>query len=311
MRKFKTVTALCVAFATMVSANSSLTASAATVDPELAQREAFVAEYSNEDDQNMAQYCLDNGLTVEEARNFMNSYISIKAEKSNSQISNKKRLKAGKNGTANERENTGKSYYNGNKASKNQHEAIVIVKNGSGTYSTGLTLSYTPEWINVADPVPFEVFNGYKNLQIKNNNNSISINGYLPAKTTEEIPLGVVQIPFNVTEPNTPGHEKYAETTIYSKFDFKRNYNMAILNTDSVYGYETYVKGDVNHDGQVDEKDRDYLIKYNVNGGIVPRFHYTNQSDEIADIITPLAMDFNCDGVIDMTDAIWVIKCKD
>lgn len=313
MRNFKKIAASVVALATIMSTNLSMAASATAVDSETIQSEAFIGEYSDADDRATAQFCLNNGLTISETKDFMDSYISIKNEKSALQTSSKRKLKAVKKGSTNtnDRINTYKNYYSGINASKNQHNAIVIVNNASGTYSTGLTLAYVPEWINVNDPFQYSTLNGYKNFQAINEDNAIYINGFVRAATTEEVPRGIMQFPFNVTVPNTPNHETHTEATIYSKFIFSRFFNQVVKGPDSIFDYETYVRGDVNHDGLVNDVDRDYLIAYNIYDGKIPAFHYTDQSDEIADIITPLAMDADGNGEIGLADAVCIAKSKD
>lgn len=314
MKKFKTLTALCVALATMVSANASLAASAATVDPELAQREAFVSSYSNDMERAAAQLYLDLGASLSDAKDMMDVYISGEKEiqESRAAASKNRRLKAGAKGY--KVYDTGTTFYNGGtRISKNPHYAVVIVDDASQEYETTLKLTYNTDWLNVGNALEAKTLNGYENIRTTKKTNTVKFFCHLNPLTNNKIPMGVVQIPFSATKPSNTT-ECLNEATLYHKFTFTRVMNSVDdpnSGTDSTFRYETYVKGDANHDGLVTNADSTYVTNYMLNVNNYPVFHYTNVHENIAKIVNDLAMDYDDNGVVELADMILINKNKD
>ena len=203
---------------------------------------------------------------------------------------------------------TGTNFYNTSYLSSNQHYGVVIANNGSAAVDVTLSLNYQSNWISFNSPLGTNFLNATHDLSVrkKSGKDCISMSGYLPAMGNNVTPVGELEIPFNVVmDSANAGSETFSEGTLYHKFTFTREYcTPDDDNNDTTFCFETYVNGDVNHDGRVSAADSNYLTRYNLNEITLDEiaFTYTDKSANIARIVNLCAMDANKDGIISLAD---------
>lgn len=258
----------------------------------------FIASYKNADEIKAANYYLENGLSVEEAQELMDTYID-----------GKEKLEA-KNNPKSRAIPTGVNFYSDTNLSDNQHYGVVIANNGSACSTVTLTLGYQPSWVGFNSSLSQRMLDDSSNFSFTHiaNRNLISVGGTYVGNETSEIPSAVFEVPFNVvmTEESNVS-EAYSEGTLYHKFAFTRASSTPIVG-DSTFCFETYVRGDVNHDGIVDSLDVYYLTEYNLHNITDLSFTYTDKNNNIANIINNLAADTDKDGYIGVPDLTWIQK---
>ena len=185
---------------------------------------------------------------------------------------------------------------------------MIIANNGSACTSVTLNLNYDPTWIAFNSSLGERMLDSTSNLNCTSilPSNLVTTGGvYIGSKTTET-PSGVVEIPFSVTmTEGNQGNEGYSEGTLYHKFTFTRASSVPI-NGDSTFRFETYVSGDVNHDGIVNSQDVTLLTRYNTQEITDLSHSYTDRSNEVASIINNLAADADRNGEIGIADVLWI-----
>lgn len=270
------------------------TASVSTFATEYENIEAqeFVNSFENPDTQAVAQYCLDNHLSLNEARNIMDTYeagLSLIAER---EISPQNAI------------NTGKTFYSNNNIAQTQHYAVVIADNGWASGFATLNLSFSLDWINYdMTAMPYTLINENADITVgKSSNSRIRINGDIPNVYTTSKPAGVLYLPFGIEEGATSGGNMCTESSVYHKFTLTRNYYDSANNKDTTFSYETFALGDVDHSGYVDKADSTYLLQFLVHSINDLSFSYTDKNDNIANIVNFLATDTNHDGKLDLKD---------
>ncbi|MGN0614209.1 MAG: dockerin type I domain-containing protein [Porcipelethomonas sp.] len=249
-----------------------------------------------------ANLYLDSGVSLIEAQTMMDQYID--GERKIAAMS------AASSGSRSIDTNT--NFYSSTNLSSNQHYGVVIANNGSAVIrTTTLTLEYVSDWISFVGSSPFgETLNPNSTLSddLDLVGNALTIVGSVPAMESTVTPAAEYEIPFNVvmTSGNS-GNESFSEGTLYHKFTFTRDYcKPADANNDTTFCFETYVRGDVNHDGIVDTYDEAYLTNYCLNILTDLSFSYTDKSDNIAAIINKLAADTDKNGYVTVADLTWV-----
>lgn len=264
-------------------------------------KEKFIASYKNADEIKAANYYLENGLSVEEAEKLMVLYVdgkeAVEAEKNN-----KSRAI-----------NTGKNFYSDTNLSDNQHYGVVIANNGLANVYAELQLSYNSSWANISSSTTPTMFYNNQNMSYDTSTtNTIIMYTHVFPTTSSEEPSKVFEIPFNVSMTNgNNGNETFSEGTLYHKFSFNKNYGRTTNNIDTTFCYETYVRGDVNHDGIVNATDVYYLTEYNLQTLTDLSFTYTDKNNNIANIVNNLAADADKDGYIGLADLTWIQKNQD
>ena len=72
---------------------------------------------------------------------------------------------------------------------------------------------------------------------------------------------------------------------------------------DDVFAYETYAKGDVNHDGLVNKADSTLLLQFLAESSTLD-IKYADGSNHYSFVTNVAAADFNLDGSVSMIDIV-------
>lgn len=276
----------------MAATLSATSVPAFAAEFESMEAQEFVNSFENPDTRTVAQYCLDNGLSLDEAKDVMDTYetgLTLIAER---EI------------TARNAINTGKAFYSEKNVAQTQHYVVLIANNGAASGFVTLNLSFSLDWINYdMTTMPYTLINENADITVgKSSNSRIRVNGDIPNVYTTSKPAGVLYLPFGIEENIASGGDTYTESSVYHKFTLTRNYYDSANNKDTTFSYETFALGDVDHSGYVDEADSTYLLQFLVHKINDLSFSYTDKSDNIANIVNFLATDTNHDGKLDLTD---------
>lgn len=304
MKKFRTLSAI---FAAMVLAGSIGAVSAAEensnvedISIKTAEEKAFIESFENQDLEQIASFYIDGGLSIEESSSLMDVYMEGLAEIAESSVTGRTRS----GGTVTDGPYyTNTNFYSGTKLSANQHRGIVIADNASANTTVNLALTFDPQWVTIDNNDIFDKDNINGNLRINFTPalNMVSMSGNFFSNIYSNVPAGVLTLPFDVVSVPPSNDDAYCEATLYHKFTFSRlSSNPSTV--DTTFSFETYVLGDVNHDGRVSAADCTYLSNLLSHKITNLSFIYTDKSANKAKIVNDLAQDANRDGKVDVTD---------
>lgn len=282
----------------MTAALSATTVPAFASEYEALQKADFAASFTNSDTRKVAQYLFDNGMSLEEAKDTMETYekgLEIIAEREIRPLN---------------AIDTGRAFYSENSVAISPHYCVIIADNASASVETTLNLSFSRDWIDYDfTEMPYTVFNANDDFTFRQATSSrLRLNGDVIATSTNSSPRGVLRFPFEIVADTDMNYEPYTESTIYHKFTLVRSYCESLNGKDTTFSFETYALGDIDHSGSVDEADSTYMLQFLVQIINDLSFSYTDKSDNIANIVNFLALDANQDGVIDMSDSIKINK---
>ncbi len=283
-----------------VSANEPANANMNLLADTATEEEAFIASYTKADEKLAANYYIENGLSLADAKNMMDVYQEGSREIAAASTKKSRAI------------STGTNFYNTSYLSSNQHYGVAIANNGSACTDVSLRVGYNPSWISFNSSLNQRMINDNSNFSftLLTAYNFLSAGGIYVGDETTVTPSAVFEVPFNVvmTQGNQ-GSETYSEGTLYHQFTFSRISSSPIAG-DSTFCYETYVNGDVNHDGRVTAADVNYLTQYNLQEITLDElaFTYTDKSENIANIVNKLAMDTDKDGDVGIADLIIIEK---
>jgi len=271
---------------------------------ELTAKEKFIASFSTEAEMKAAKLFVENSTSLSEAESMMNVYLDGK-----SKIANSKKSRSTDNDGPFD---TYTNFYSATNLSSRQHYGVVIANNGLATVSTRLQLNYNPSWIGFNSNLNTRTLNSGATFTVSPDDdadeNYYSISGYLSATTSSAVPVAVLDMPFNVLMTDAGTNESFSEGTLRHKFAFSRQYCQVIGNTDTTFTYETYVAGDVNHDGIIDSVDSAYITDYYLGSITNLSFTYTDKNYNVAKIVNDLAIDADRDGTFGLADVIYINK---
>ena len=270
-----------------VSANGLTTATA---------EDKFIASYKNADEIKAANYYLENGLSVEEAKKMMDLYQE-----------GARQIAASKNSMA-RTVNVPVNFYSATNLSNNQHYGIIIADNGEANVEATLRIGYDNELIspntNGADVLGSN-FDMYSATLIQNT--VVKITGMLSDSTENGKPAGVCDIPLNIISNSFT-----SEVALYNSLTLTVSECDSMDGSNTTFRLETYVNGDVNHDGKVDSTDVTYLTDYNTGAktieDILNDSEYTDTHENISDIVNKRAMDADKNGEIAFADLVMISK---
>lgn len=259
----------------------------------------FIQSFTDPETASVAEYLIDSDLSIMEAEKLMDIYEKGLEE-----------IEASSNSRSSDFPNgpyyTGTSFYNGTILSSNQHYGVIIADNGSAVTSTSMRLSYIPQQVSISSSNVYSahILNGSFNLERPDDEFKVYISGTFSAPQSYNRPAGVLTLPFNVVATSGSSADSYSEATLYHKLTLTRTSSLPLNGRpDTTFSFETYVLGDVNHDGQVTNADCTYVLKYVSSSIDNLSFYYTDVNANVAKIVNDLAQDANCDGTIDLTDA--------
>ena len=282
-------TALSLSVGTLaVTANEAKKAIDAKPAYTLAEKQ-FIDSYSKKGVEKAAKYLVDNGIELTEAKRMVDMYIEgkqLRAEQENMKLSTK-----GKNRTEELPE-----YYSSTRLSGQPHYGVIISNgNIASTYYPYFNLTYNTNYHNISFPLDVRNRSTGVTKYYVGSSNPIGMSYCI---TTSSSPEAKFEFPFGV------GVCASSESDLYSNFAFDNN--------SKPFQYETYVRGDTNHDGWVDSLDYSFIFEYNILNVTEAdlRSDYSNNSYAptayIARLVNELACDLDGNGAIELNDLIMI-----
>ncbi len=251
--------------------------------------EALINSYGNPVAQDIAEYCLDNGMSLEETKELVDGYAS------------RHPVTVARSATVTNRIYS--DYYNTNAISDSDHYMAVIVTDTTSRVSGHYFSNFESNLATYNDST--SLCRGYDtasgvNLTVNSYGAYLRIDMAAPAGVTTASEAAFVK------HKLLEGADASGEDDIYRAITFSPN--------DSLSGkvaYDTYAVGDVDHDGDVTSDDVDCLLEYIVESRDDLGFIYNDSNGVVrplSAITNWLAADANGDNKISLTD---VTKIQD
>ena len=278
------------------------------------QEQDYVATFADEQTQNVANYLLENGVSMEEAQEMMEHYVNGRAMI--------EREENAEDGISLLSEDLKRTYYNGNtpattkKNIKNefgydsfkseQHYGVFVMDKPTANVDVTLKATWgsnsddTP--IFIVDEKKYYIFNGYNNAMSFSKfsaGTGVSFSQETVTKNDGR-PLAMCSFPFDLNTPFLKSEAAIKNAISFrAKVDLLEDGNQQ----NSTFEFHTFVLGDFDHDGVVCDKDYAYLMDFVMNS-FDGYLNYKDVGDGTAFEVNTTAVDLNMDGVLDIRDAI-------
>lgn len=249
--------------------------------------ESFVSSYEGEA-QAVAQYLLDNGCSLEEAKEMMDIYLKGKEQLDS--------MGKGDMGSP-----VDIDYYTATCIAPTPHYAAIIsIDPTKQLENVKLHLKGVTSSIVAPDKGEYKVCSSYSSALSGISDSLeylhtdvwryiISISNVDKLNITTAEPMIIV--------PLSIGEETLTERSVYRGFEFSYEEK----SDNGFYTYETFALGDVNHDGQVNESDATMLVNI-LSGSDTFKHIYKDSSNHYSGVTNKLASDVNFDGTVDLKD---------
>ena len=277
------------------------------------QEQDYVATFSDEQTQNVANYLLENGVSMEETQEMMEHYVNGRA-----MIEQEENAE---DGISLQSEDLKRTYYNGKTpaTTKQQlkkdfgyssfktekHYGVFVID--KPTANVDITLKAT--WGTNSDDEPvilvgdeYYIFNEYNNQMAFSKFSSgtgVSFSQETVTKNNGR-PLAMCSFPFDLNTSYLKSEAAIKNAiTFKTKVDLLEEGNQI----NSTFEFHTFVLGDFDHDGVVCDKDYAYLMDFVMNS-FDGYLSYKDVGDGTAFEVNTTAVDLNMDGILDIQDAI-------
>lgn len=255
------------------------------------QKEEFVSSFSDAETKQVAQYLVDNGLSLEESKDLMKTYekgLAIIARKSeNSGIA-----MYDLEDSADEEIHIDAPFYSETNLASTDHYIAVINTNVDRNVRGCLDFLF------------HEKYSYYDNEVLYFLNNDTNISKLLPIYEDSDLSLTYKLI----TDGTYTGTDIMCLVKVgtgintFSESDLRNSISM--VDTSHIGGFKmhTFALGDIDHNGIVNEADSTYLMKFLVRLSL--EFSYNSGTDDTSSLMNIAAMNFNLDDKIDLEDAV-------
>jgi uncharacterized membrane protein len=299
MKKFRKLAASVAAITTALSlsvgtlavtANEVKKAIDTKAEYTLAEKQ-FIDSYSKKGEEKAAKFLVDNGIELTEAKRMVDMYIEGKQLRDEQDS-----VKASKKGSK-----SYSKYYSETHLSGQQHYGVIVYKGyATGTYSPYFNIGYNTGYHNMSFPLYIKYWAPNYAVNYVGTNNPIGMSFNF---TPSESPEAFLDFEFGI------GSSATSEYDVYNAFSFSNT------NYSDLFEYETYIQGDINHDGWVNSIDYSYIFEYNVlqaDEGDLESYYSDNNSNvkapvpAIAHLINVLASDLDKDGGVGVSDLVMI-----
>jgi hypothetical protein len=245
--------------------------------------EALINSYGNPVAQDIAEYCLDNGMSLEETKELVDGYEE------------RHPVTAARSATVDT--TVDGPYHNSDHLSSQQHFVAAIVTNTSRTLDEKFTLTFETNYSTYGDA--YSLCGRYTSdssklfsVNVPQANKVVTV--FYTPNTTASASMDALMRYY--VDPVNAANER----NLIDHIAFTDNNNRGIID------YDTYALGDVNHDGYVNQNDADCILEYLVEIRSDFAFTYsdqaTNPKASYAAITNFLAADMNQDGNVTLID---------
>ena len=266
----------------------------------------YVNSFEDSETRAVAQYCLDNGLSLDETMSMMDTYqkgLELIASRNDSANDGIALTSTKIDVTIND------TFYNGTRIAQTPHRGLILVKDRTAAMRCAIEITWLAENVFYdVDNVEYTVLDDYgKSVHADvipddhNVFNCFSISGRIPKKSDVKGQIGCL-----VSFPIELGAKARSEAQVKNSLIMDASGCTSTNGKDSELELHTYALGDFDHNGIVDEADSAYLMKFVTSYDI--DFHYKGVSVDVAGAVNLMAADANEDGVLDISDVAKVNK---
>lgn len=290
----------------MTAAMSATTIPAFASEYEALDAQEYVNSFEDSETRAVAQYCLDNGLSLDETMSMMDTYqkgLELIASRNDSANDGIALTSTKIDVTIND------TFYNGTRIAQTPHRGLILVKDRTAAMRCAIEITWLAENVFYdVDNVEYTVLDDYgKSVYADvipddhNVFNCFSIGGRIPKKSDVKGQIGCL-----ISFPIEIGAKAKSEAKIKNSLFMDASGCTSTNGKDSELELHTYALGDFDHNGIVDEADSAYLMKFVTSYDI--DFHYKGVSVDVAGAVNLMAADANEDGVLDISDVAKVNK---
>lgn len=290
----------------MTVAMSATTIPAFASEYEAIDAQEYVNSFEDSETRAVAQYCLDNGLSLDETMSMMDTYqkgLELIASRNDSANDGIALTSTKIDVTIND------TFYNGTRIAQTPHRGLILVKDRTAAMRCAIEITWLAENVFYdVDNVEYTVLDDYgKSVHADvipddhNVFNCFSISGRIPKKSDVKGKIGCL-----VSFPIELGAKARSEAQVKNSLIMDASGCTSTNGKDSELELHTYALGDFDHNGIVDEADSAYLMKFVTSYDI--DFHYKGVSVDVAGAVNLMAADANEDGVLDISDVAKVNK---
>lgn len=290
----------------MTVAMSATTIPAFASEYEAIDAQEYVNSFEDSETRAVAQYCLDNGLSLDETMSMMDTYqkgLELIASRNDSANDGIALTSTKIDVTIND------TFYNGTRIAQTPHRGLILVKDRTAAMRCAIEITWLAENVFYdVDNVEYTVLDDYgKSVHADvipddhNVFNCFSISGRIPKKSDVKGQIGCL-----VSFPIELGAKARSEAQVKNSLIMDASGCTSTNGKDSELELHTYALGDFDHNGIVDEADSAYLMKFVTSYDI--DFHYKGVSVDVAGAVNLMAADANEDGVLDISDVAKVNK---
>lgn len=314
MKNLKKLAASIAALATAISLSiGALAVTANEIKKDINKtfaEKAFVASFTNEEYNEVAKYLIDNGVKLSDAQLIMSHYVNANKNKNPN-------LRAANSNTY----TAPYEFYNTSYASKCQHYGVIMADTGKlNNLGIDFYLEFNNPIINFSEYKKIKTYNAPNQSNVLTSSyidsiaeqgtgedNCLYVTGNVVRNLPQNKPTEICDFPFNVVSSSS--NESYLHSMI--RFEACKLVYTTYPATKIIYPqykYETYIAGDINHNGIVDDDDLDWIVKYNIGNKRPIKTNYIGMTPEKAYIINSLAADADHNGMLDLSDVTMIAK---
>jgi hypothetical protein len=289
MKKKLTKMVAGISSAAILTSFSALAVPAFAAEYEAVEANAYVDSLEDEEVREVAQYLIDNGISLEEAQSMVARY-----ENGRAMIQSEEETVSAKS------VDTGVAFYNGSRLAQTQHYGVIINDNPRAAVDAIVRLTWSKDALTYNLEDGYTMHNGYVEDRVTGGDSFFRIVFSTDPRESGD-PLAVVSFPFHSVLVTT-------EAAIYN--NVKKVATVVPVDDDGqecTFTFHSYALGDYNHDGIVDDTDYTYLMQF-VIFSFDGKFEYKDVKTEVAYQVNRLAADTNLDGVVDLKDAVTMNK---
>lgn len=290
MKTIKRATAAILAAVSTAAMAASMAPVFAYEDQGIA-KEDFVNSFNEGIDRKCAQYLIDNGCALDEAKGIMDTYIEGLA-----MMEEQPMARAASAG----------HYYSNTSLAPTEHFVLVIATTPDNPIEmASIKVSAKNSHIATTADSISPMFGYDKNADVfsttfkgagTNWRHTIDLEGVKAFSSSTARSVARIEIAPISSYINT---EANLYNTISMSVDMAEEEAIA----DDVFAYETYAKGDVNHDGLVNKADSTLLLQFLAESSTLD-IKYADGSNHYSFVTNVAAADFNLDGSVSMIDIV-------
>ena len=300
MKKFIQKTVAGVSALAMTAALSATAVPAFADEYEAVQAQNFVDSFVDENENAIAQYCVENCESLDEAAELMELYeegCALRvAEQTNDAIST---------ASSNDHHING-AYYSGTNVASTPHRVVLFEMNAKAAMKGNILITWNHGLVSYDSTKNKFISEGDHNLKasvdtdVDTGEEYININGRV--KTTTGTVSRICRFEIGTLPKAT------SEAAILSAFVLDARGIYSTNGEDSNFELHTYALGDFDHNGVVDAADASYMLELITYHKI--SFSYDSYNASISSSVCVLAADANEDGIVDLGDVQYVNNHK-